>query len=139
MLYGMPHIGAKYYREDAHCTKWTGDHRVCACCGKVGGGHSRHHEPPLGRGTSFVLRTPVGRFVLMPALIDLCGSGTTGCHGDRHNGRLAIRWEWDSDEYEARWWNGTFLKRGMKPNGQWLFDYGKYIFAKDGREWEVRL
>jgi len=138
-LYGMPHIGAKYYREHVDATKFTGDYRRCACCGKTGGAHSKHHEPPKGRGSSFILKTPMGRFVLLPALIDLCGSGTTGCHGDRHNGDLGIRWEWDSDEYEEKWWDGTLLSRGMKPNGAWLFEYGRYIFSKGDREWEVRL
>ena len=137
-LYGMPNIGCRYYREDADGGQWTGQYRECACCGKVGGIHSKHHEPPKGRGRSFLLRTKMGSFVLLPALIDLCGTGTTGCHGDRHNGKLKIRWEWDDEEYEAKWWDGTFLSQGKQPNGKWLFGYGRYVFSRCGHEWEVR-
>ena len=136
-LFGMPHIGARYFREDINCTEWEGDTRRCAFCGRATGAHSKHHEPPRSKG-SFLLATPIGSFVLMPALIDLCGSGTTGCHGDRHNGRLKIRWKWDSDEFAEMWWQGAFLKKGMAPNGKWLFGYGRYVFERNGRTFEYR-
>ena len=132
-LFGMPHVGCRYTREDVSATAWDGDSRLCAVCGRVGGSHSKHHEPPRSKGR-FILRTPVGQFVLLPALIDLCGSGTTGCHGERHNGLLRIRWEWDTPEDERMWWSGEYLKRGWKPNGKWLFDHGCYVFERGGRE-----
>ena len=138
-LYGMPHIGCKYLRDDINATAWEDRYvRRCAVCGKVNGQHSRHHEPPKGKG-SFVLKTPMGKFVLKPALIDLCGSGTTGCHGKRHNRELAIRWEWDSEEYEEQWWSGYFLSRQLhEPHGKWLYWYGRYVFSVDGKTWEHR-
>lgn len=137
-LYGMPHIGCRYYREDVNCYEWTDEVTPCAVCGKVGRrDHSRHHEPPKSKG-SFLLETPWGKFVILPALIHLCGSGNTGCHGDRHTRRLEISWEWDSDEFERMWWSGEFLKSGYQPNGEWLFDYGRYVFEKDGLTKEFR-
>ena len=138
-LYGMPHIGAKYTRDDVNATAWTGDYRRCACCGRTDGFHSKHHEPPKGKGSSFLLFTPKGRFVLKPALIDLCGSGTTGCHGDRHNGRLVIRWEWDDPEYERMWWDGTWLSKPFfNPHGEWLFKCGHYVFESRAMTWDYR-
>lgn len=138
-LYGMPHVGCRYFRDDVDATAWEDEVRRCAACGRANGPHSRHHEPPKGRGRSFNLKTPMGTFVLKPALIDLCGSGTTGCHGDRHNGRLRIAWEWDSDEDEERWWDGFWLSRPYhEPHGKWLYRHGRYVFEKDGLTWEHR-
>jgi hypothetical protein len=137
-LCGMPHIGCKYKREDIAATAWQGDHRRCAFCGRTTGSHDRHHEPPRSNG-AFLMFTPRGRFVLLPALIDLCGSGTTGCHGDRHNGRLKIRWEWDTDEDARKWWDGTYLSAPFhKPHGAWLYEHGCYVFERNGREWRYR-
>lgn len=136
-LFGMPHLGAEYTRDDIGWTRFTGEFRECAACGKSGGFHSRHHEPPRSKAT-FLLCTPMGQFVLKPALIDLCGCGTTGCHGDRHNGLLAIRWEWDSDESAEQWWNGYLLSHGYVPHDRRLFGFGRYVFSRDGMEWEVR-
>ena len=137
-LFGMPHIGCRYLREDVSATAWDGGSRECAFCGRTTGPHNRHHEPPRSNG-SFLLCTPMGRFVLLPALIDLCGSGTTGCHGDRHAGRLSIRWEWDSPEDEEMWWDGTLLSRpGHAPNGKWLYGHGCYVFGRNGYERRYR-
>lgn len=137
-IYGMPHIGCRYYADDISATEWDSDNRRCAVCGRTDGMHNRHHEPPRSNGT-FLLRTPMGQFVLLPALIDLCGSGTTGCHGDRHNGRLSIRWEWDSDDDARMWWDGTLLSRPFhEPHGKWLYRHGRYVFNFDGYEWEYR-
>lgn len=137
-LYGMPNLGAEYTREDVSATKLHRPPR-CACCGTQSArGFSAHHEPPRSKG-SFVLRTEWGSFVLLPALIALCGSGTTGCHGMRHGGRLRIRWEWDSDEYAEKWWSGWTLSHYCAPHSPRLFKLGRYVFALDGIEWEVRL
>ena len=137
-LYGMPHIGCKYRRDDIAATAFDSDVRRCAGCGRTNGKHDRHHEPPRSNG-SFLLVTPIGQFVLKPALIDLCGSGTTGCHGERHNGKLKIRWEWDSPEYEEKWWSGYFLSRPFhEPHGKWLYQYGRYVFERNGQSWEYR-
>ena len=137
-LYGMPHIGCKYRFEDIRSTVWDGDARRCAYCGKVSGRHNRHHEPPKANGL-FVLHTKMGSFVLLPALIDLCGSGTEGCHGLRHSRRLKIRWEWDSDEDAEKWWSGWFLSRPYhEPHGVWLYNHGCYVFEMDGSERRYR-
>lgn len=136
-LYGMPHIGCRYTRDDMARTAFESDLR-CAWCGSQRGFHSRHHEPPRSNG-SFLLNTPKGKFVLLPALVDLCGSGTTGCHGDRHNGLLKLRWEWDGDEFAEKWWDGTFLSRPYhEPNGKWLYAYGCWVLERDGVERRFR-
>lgn len=137
-LYGMPHIGCRYWREDMAATKFDSEPHRCACCGKVGGVHNRHHEPPRSNGT-FLLETPRGKFVLFPALIDLCGSGTTGCHGLRHNGGLKIAWEWYDDGSAEDWWDGTFLSMPYHPpHGEWLWRHGRYVFERDSMRWEIR-
>ena len=136
-LYGMPHIGCKYGSEDINDTEFDGDYMRCACCGRTNWVHNRHHEPPKSNG-SFLLVTPKGKFTLLPALIDLCGSGSMGCHGLRHNNELEIRWEWDSDEYAEMWWDGTFLSKGLAPHGEWLYGHGRYVFDLNGVEWEFR-
>ena len=146
-LFGMPHIGAWYNSENVK--DYDHDEYVpCACCGRPAS--NVHHEPPRGKSScidpktgkkipgSFLLATPMGKFVLLPALICLCGTGTTGCHGDRTANRTKIRWEWDSEDDERKWWDGTFLKTGLSPNGAWLWDHGRYVFSRDGVEWEYR-
>lgn len=142
-LYGMPHIGAWYKSENVKDVGHP-DYAECAVCGRPAS--NVHHEPPRGRSScidpetqekvpgSFLLATPRGKFVLLPALICLCGTGTMGCHGERHSGIIDIRWEWDSEEDERKWWDGWWLSRGMKPNGDWLWDHGYYVFARDGKE-----
>ena len=146
-LYGMPHIGAWYKSENVKDYDHHGYH-PCAACGMPAS--NVHHEPPRGKSSgidprtgrkipgSFLLVTPMGKFVLLPALICLCGTGVTGCHGKRHANKLKIRWEWDSEESERKWWDGTFLKRGLKPNGDWLWSHGCYVFEENGKEWRYR-
>jgi len=144
-LYGMPHIGSWYLSENVKDYAIP-SYAPCAACGRPAS--NVHHEPPRGKSScidpmtvekipgSFLLETPRGKFVLLPALICLCGTGTMGCHGDRHNGRLAISWEWDDDESERKWWDGTFLKTGLVPHGDWLYFHGHYVFEHDGFRWE---
>ena len=136
-LYGMPHLGCRYEGGGVDATALE-DGARCAVCGKAGRPMNCHHEPPRGRGGTFLLCTPMGRFVLRPALIALCGSGTTGCHGDRHNRLFSVRWEWDSDEWAGRWWGGWFLSHGYRPHDPRLFGYGRYVFEGGGMEWGVR-
>lgn len=137
-LYGMPHIGARYRSDNINDTGLTERPATCAACGKVAMTMNRHHEPPKSKGRSFLLCTPMGQFVLKPALIALCGSGTTGCHGMRHSGLLSVRWEWDRDENAERWWNGHWLSHGYTPNSRNLFELGRYVLSGPGVEWEVR-
>ena len=132
-IYGMPHIGCAYSGSSMSSTMWTGEHMKCAACGQTAmSGHSKHHEPPRSKGT-FLLRTKLGQHLLRPALIDLCGSGTTGCHGDRHNGLLKITWEWDCDEDEEKWWSGWYLAHGFRQHDPRFFEHGCYLFTRDGR------
>lgn len=62
----------------------------CVVCGMPAS--NLHHEPPKRLGG-------VGRKGTEPPRLSLCGSGTTGCHGMRHAGKLEFRrengfWEW---------------------------------------------
>lgn len=134
-LYGMPCVGAYYERDDTDSNRLKHG-AVCARCGAKA--VNSHHEPPKSKGRSFLLATPMGQFVLKPALIALCGSGTTGCHGMRHSGLLRFRWEWDSDEIAEKWWDGWWLSHGYRPNSQSLFELGAYIAEENGKEWVIR-
>ena len=52
----------------------------CCVCGRVG--HlNAHHVIPRSQGGEAGPR------------LRLCGSGTTGCHGEAHEKRLHFRWE----------------------------------------------
>lgn len=124
--FGKPHVGASYLRDDARSNRLA-EGAACPSCGKLA--ESSHHEPPLGMGganRSFLLRTPMGIHVLKPALIALCGhDNVTGCHGKRHQGKLPIRWRWDSDEHAERWWSGELLSR-LAPHDDALFELGRW-------------
>lgn len=61
----------------------------CVVCGHRA--TNLHHEPPKGLGG-------VGRKGTEPARLSLCGSGTTGCHGERHAGILGFKFE------DCAWW-----------------------------------
>jgi len=135
-LYGMPHLGASYARDDVDSNRLEPGAR-CICCGKIA--RNSHHEPPKSKGRNFLLVTEWGQFVLKPALMSLCGSGTTGCHGRRHERRWTVRWEWDSDEIAEKWWSGYWLSHGYAPNSHKLFSLGRYVFEFDKGEKEVRL
>lgn len=134
-LYGMPHVSAAYTGEGVRLYRLEEGAR-CLACGRPA--TNAHHEPPKGHGRSWVLRTPWGRFVLRPALIALCGSGTTGCHGDRHSGLLRFRWEWDDEEDEEAWWNGFLLSHGYHPHDRGLYKFGRWVAYRGGEavgEW----
>ena len=74
-------------------TDMVGD--CCIVCGKWG--VNVHHEPPKGLG---------GEKSWDGSLLALCGSGTTGCHGLRHAGRLKLEWR------RGRWmWKGECRTR----------------------------
>ena len=135
-LYGMPHLGCEYTADDVNRYR-TLEGACCVVCGRPY--PNAHHEPPKGVGRNFLLSTPMGQFVLKPALIALCGSGTTGCHGMRHNGQLKVRWEWYSDENAERWWDGYWLSHGYQPHSERLFELGRYVFEMDGTEREARI
>lgn len=130
--YGMPHLGCFYSnsRIDSHRRH---DGAPCAVCGKIAS--NAHHDPPRRHGL-FVMETPMGAFVLRPALIAVCGSGTTGCHNGFHGGaRYEARWEWLTDEAARKWWSGWFLSHGYEPHDPRLYQFGCWLITdfKTGR------
>ena len=135
--YGKPHIMARYDGSSVKSHRREED-AVCVVCGRPA--TNAHHNPPLSKGDVFLLMTGWGRFVLKPALIAVCGSGTTGCHNGFHGGaRFKARWVWDSDESAEKWWNGEFLKE-MPPHSNKLYRYGCWRISdsRTGRETEYR-
>lgn len=90
----------------------------CIVCGRFGA--NRHHEPPKGTGT---WRTWNG------SLLSLCGSGTTGCHGLRHAGRLELEWR------GGRWmWRGE-SSRGVTAR-KWTPCHGDEFWNALAGRWE---
>lgn len=131
---GMPHVRAAYTADDIR--RYESHGGACPMCGLPV--TNVHHEPPRSFG-SFLLRSPSGIHVLKPALISLCGSGTTGCHGLVHHGLASWRWEWDGDEWAERWWSGELLK-WVEPHDPKLYGAGRWVVTMpDGSEAEVRL
>ena len=128
--YGMPHVGCFYSGSSVNSHRMN-DERMCFVCG--GRASNAHHEPPKGSTGTWNLRTEYGTFPLRPALIALCGSGTTGCHGARHNGLVGLRWVWDDEAMEALWFNGFLLSKGVKPHSPKLLEWGHWeIVEKEG-------
>lgn len=123
--FGKPHWDARYVASDDRHVLIPG--ATCLACGHSA--DSAHHEPQKGMGgakRTWTMRTPMGQFVLRPALIALCGSGTTGCHGKRHNGLLRIRWKWTDPWGERAWWSGELLSKGMEPHDPLLYSFGRW-------------
>ena len=130
--FGMPHVGSRYRNANANSNRLL-ERAECAACGAPA--TNSHHEPPKGAGgrnRGFLL----GGRILRPALIALCGSGTTGCHGLRHSGRLRFRWVWDDEEAEAEWWAGTL---GVEPHSDALYDFGHWEVSRDGGPFEFLM
>ena len=87
-----------------NCEEWqdmTGD--CCVVCGRYKA--NKHHEPPKGTG---------GKRAWEGALISLCGSGVTGCHGLRHAGKLELAF----DDEKGWMWKGE-NSHGIKVN-EWV-------------------
>lgn len=130
---GMPHVHAHYNGPGVRQVVRNRD-ATCAVCGK--GATNVHHEPPLGLGganSTFTLATPRGTWELRPALIALCGSGTEGCHGKRHEGLLRLEWRWRDHDIEEKWWAGEFLAQGYEPHDPRLLEWGGWwaVWAGD--------
>ena len=110
MLYGLPHIGARYAHNGRKwmkngARKYERTQEWCAVCGE-----------PATNG-DFPLRSP---------LFAVCGSGTTGCHGGFHGGAwLKARWVWDLPEYGDAWESGELLVR-FAPHHPALYCYGQW-------------
>lgn len=122
--YGKPHIEA-YYSSDSVRSNKLEEGARCATCHRIA--TNSHHCPPLSKGRTFILATPLGMHVLKPALFAVCGSGTTGCHNGFHGGaRFKPEWVWNSDDDAAMWWDGTILKR-IPPHSKMLFHHGFWV------------
>lgn len=130
-LYGMPHLGAEYRSDDVD------SHRrlhgaVCAVCGSEA--TDVHHIPPKSKGRTFAMRTPIGIFLLKPALFALCHRCHMGFHGDV--GRpplLTAEWVWNDEETAERWYSGELLSHGIQPNSPRLLSLGKWKVDRHGR------
>lgn len=83
----------------------------CIVCGRPN--PNLHHMPPIGSGK---------RSAWQGAMLALCGSGTTGCHGAFHAGKLEL------DFIDGHWmWRGT--------NGR--LTARRWTRCHDDFEWEV--
>lgn len=135
-LYGKPHVSCHYDRFDAKSHK-RDEGAVCVACGRRAA--NAHHVPALSHGRSFNLRSPLGCFVLLPALFAVCGSGTTGCHGAFHARAFKAEWAWDDDYAAMAWWSGDMLAHGYESNDPRLYRHGCWRITLGGDEMEVRL
>lgn len=91
----------------------------CIVCGRYRGYKSHvggaHHEPPKGTG---------GEKAWKGALLSLCGSGTTGCHGLRHAGKL----EFQYDDQSGWMWRGE-NSHGIRVN--------EWVYCRDDDYWNT--
>lgn len=114
-----PSVGASYAGRSVRSNRLDEGAR-CAVCGRPA--TNAHHEPPVGMGGGRA-RLALNGVAMRPALIALCGSGTTGCHGKVHSGALRLEWAFDSDEEEELWWRGWFApevyEAGAAGLGRW--------------------
>lgn len=134
--YGKPSIGARYLSENVNDYALE-DGAVCAICGRTA--TNTHHQPAKGLCSSFTMATGYGRFVLLPSLIALCGSGTTGCHGMFHSGEASASWEWDDEDFARMWWEGELLKRvDLFPHSESLYSLGQWVFTVNGMRFVYR-
>lgn len=132
--FGKPHWQARYLSESP--TKPSVDRYVldedatCIVCGKRA--TNAHHCPPKGIMRIFPLGTERGLWLLRPALLAVCGSGTTGCHGAIHSGYLKIEWAWDHEGFEDAWWEGSLLD-ATTPSSPDLYECGFWRISRDGK------
>ena len=133
-MFGMPNAGAHYAGRGVR-TNRLDDEALCAFCRRPA--TNAHHVPAVGMGARNATFTLHG-YELRPALIALCGSGTTGCHGDCHSGRMRIDWVWDSGEFMRDWWEGRLL-REFGPASPMLYEFGHWEIRKDGVGRVLRL
>ena len=129
MLYGLPHIGARYThngrkRKKNGARAYERTQGWCAICGRPA--TSCHHVVPISNGQVLELETRNGVFLLRSPLFAVCGTGNTGCHDGFHGGAwLKARWVWDSPEYESAWEDGELLTR-FAPHHPALYCFGQW-------------
>lgn len=132
--FGMPNAGAHYEGRGVR-TNRLDDGARCAFCRRPA--TNAHHVPAVGMGARNATFELHG-YQLRPALIALCGSGTTGCHGDCHNGLMRIDWKWDSDEYAQAWWRGDLL-REFGPASPMFYEFGHWELTRMGVKTVMRI
>ncbi|WP_077597848.1 hypothetical protein [Olsenella urininfantis] len=123
---GKPHFGAYYAGSGVRTNRLVRGAR-CAVCGAPA--TNSHHEPQVGMGGGRA-SLPLAGHGLRPALIALCGSGTTGCHGMVHAGLLRIAWEWDGDGSD--WWEGRLPGDLYEGNAAGLYGLGCWVVRDRG-------
>lgn len=124
--YGMPHFMAYYASKSVASNRLEYNAR-CIVCGRRA--TNSHHHPPRGTAAKFTLYGQE----LKPALLAVCGSGTTGCHGLIHSGKVKIRWTWDSHEAEKAWFSGRYFAEGVNPHDEILYKLGHWeVSVTDG-------
>lgn len=121
--FGMPNAGAHYAGRGVR-TNRLDEEALCAYCRRPA--TNAHHVPSVGMGARNATFRLHG-YELRPALIALCGSGTTGCHG----GLMRIDWVWDSDEYARAWWSGELLREYGAASAM-LYEFGGWEIARLG-------
>lgn len=129
-LYGMPHQGAFYAKDDvdSHTLEWDA---VCCVCGRPA--TDAHHCPPKSKGRTFALRTGMGIFILKPALFALCRGCHMKFHGEVGRGPLLLaRWEWNSEEDAEAWYSGELMSHGTPPNSPKLLYHGRWVIDERG-------
>ena len=125
--FGMPNVGAHYEGRGVR-TNRLDDGALCAFCRRPA--TNAHHVPAVGMGARNATFELYGH-KLRPALIALCGSGTTGCHGECHSGVMSVEWVWDEEEFAEAWWRGELL-RELGPASPLLYDYGYWAIKRPG-------
>lgn len=132
--FGKPHWQARYL--SAEPTKPSVDRYAleedacCIVCGKRA--TNSHHNPRKGVMRIFPMGTERGLWLLRPALLAVCGSGTAGCHRAIHEGLLKIEWAWDHEGFEDAWWDGSLLE-SSKPHSASLYECGFWRITSDGK------
>lgn len=131
--YGKPHVGCSYAGRSV-ASHHLLDGAACACCGRPAA--NAHHWPPRGTAPTFGFR---GR-KLRPALIAVCGSGTTGCHGGWHGeARFRALWRWEDDRFAEAWWSGSMLSDFAEHDPKlYAFGWWELYDLKEGRIWTIR-
>ena len=118
-LYGMPHI---------NCTP-KGIEGMCAICS--GRASEKHHMAPKGTGAKYLtVQTDNGPLRMESALVALCHT----CH-DKFKPQgtdYEVRWQWKDQRSANLWWSGALLRMGIKPHSEMLYEYGFYLFFKNG-------
>lgn len=139
--YGKPHFQARYKSDKP--TKPSVDRyeleedAVCIVCGQRA--TNAHHAPPKGIMRVFGLETERGTFPMRPALLAVCGSGTTGCHGDIHAGLLKVEWVWDDPGFCDAWWDGKLSEGAAHDPGLYSVGFWRITDHDGNVVREVRL